>query len=85
MFGEKADFSGMADKLPYPHVGQIQHKTFIEVDEDGTRAGAATAIVGAGGKLTPAYDMVIDRPFFFAIRDDKSGLILFMGSVVDPL
>lgn len=82
--GEQADFSGMADRLPYPHVGQMQHRTFVEVDEEGTRASAATAIVGAGGKLTPAYDIIINRPFFFAIHDDQTGLILFMGCVVEP-
>jgi serpin B len=83
---EQADFSVMSDRLPYPYISQFQHKTFIEVDEEGTTAGAATmAVMCVGGSPTPTFKLAINRPFFFAIRDKRTGLILFMGSVVEPL
>ena len=63
-------------------IGRMDHKTMVEVNEDGTKAAAVTpAIFESGMDFT--YFMV-NRPFFFVIRDDKTGLILFMGSVVDP-
>jgi serine protease inhibitor len=65
------------------YISRIKHKAVVEVNEEGTRAAAATSVemcVAGGGP--PSFH--VDRPFFFAIRDDKTGLILFMGSVVDP-
>lgn len=67
-----------------PFINQFIHKTFIEVDEEGTRAGAvAMALVYAGGKPVPTFEVKVDRPFIFAIRDDKTGLLLFVGCAVD--
>jgi serpin B len=63
------------------------HKTFIEVNEEGTEAAAVTAVVM---KLTSVsegprpFEMIVDRPFFFAIVDRETGLVLFMGSIVNP-
>jgi serpin B len=59
----------------------VRQKTFIEVDERGTRAAAATA-VGVG--ITSFSGFVVDRPFAFAIRERLSGTILFVGLVGDP-
>ena len=64
------------------------HKAFISVDEDGTEAAAATAIVFAvaesGGPRPQPLRVRIDRPFVFLIRDDATGSILFAGRVIDP-
>ena len=62
-------------------ISQITHKTFFEVNEVGAEAAAVTAIEMERG-LPPT--VTIDRPFFCAIRDQQTGAILFMGTVVDP-
>ena len=62
-------------------ISEVKHKAVVVVNEEGTEAAAATAAaVTAGGP--PLF--MVDHPFFFVIRDDKTGLILFMGSVTDP-
>lgn len=80
-----ADFSAMTaeEKL---FVGFIVHQANITVDEAGTEAAAATA-VGVGVTSAPVdqpVDMVVDRPFIFAIRDTVTGAVVFMGRVGDP-
>ncbi|MCL1473613.1 serpin family protein [Argonema antarcticum] len=77
-FSKGADFSAMS---PLPlWISFIKHKTFVEVNEEGTEAAAVTA----GGGTRGGGAMIVDRPFFCAIRDDRTGAILFMGSIVDP-
>ena len=82
-FSRSADFSAM---IPGGGVWieRVIHKTFLEVNEEGTEAAAATAVEMLGVAIRQPFDMVVDRPFFCAIRDDKTGVILFMGSIVDP-
>jgi serpin B len=63
-------------------ISEVRHKTFVEVNEEGTIAAATTAAEGeeeAAGML-----FIVDRPFFCAIRDNQTGTVLFMGSIVDP-
>jgi serine protease inhibitor len=80
---EKADFSGITAEDAY--ISQVKHKTFIEVNEEGTEAAASTSVgIVATSAPPPPFKMVVDRPFFSAIRDDQTGTILFMGSVVNP-
>ena len=79
----RADFSGMKQVPPQLFIAEVKHKTFIEVNEKGTEAAAATS-VEIRDESAPAFNMVIDRPFFFSIVDNKTGSILFMGSVTDP-
>lgn len=76
-------FQGMGMRIRGPvWIEKALQKTFVEVDEEGTRAAAITLInMRAMGGPIP---FTVDHPFFFVIRDDKTGLILFMGSVVDP-
>ena len=81
-FEPKADFSGIGDNLA---LSEVKHKTFVEVNEEGTEA-AATSV---GITLTSAsseqpFQMNVDRPFFCAIRDNQTGTVLFMGSIVNP-
>ncbi len=87
-----ANFSAMfpisADANVY--ISQVKHKTFVEVNEQGTEAAAVTSVEMAVTALPPGeppqrFSMIVDRPFFFAIRDDETGTVLFMGSIVEPM
>ncbi|MEM2356013.1 MAG: serpin family protein [Candidatus Bathyarchaeia archaeon] len=90
-----ADFSGMngvwckstPEKCLY--IGDVLHKAFISVDEKGTEAAAATAIFILIGALGPEEEgivvMKMNRPFIFAILDEQTGMILFLGRVLNPL
>lgn len=83
-----ADFSPMGTPGPDDarlHVSGVFHKAFVKVDEKGTEAAAATA-VGMDGGAAPQklLELRADRPFLFFIRERKSGLVLFMGRVLDP-
>ena len=78
-FGGGADFSGMGPSL---FISEVRHKTFVEVNEEGTEAAAVTAVVGV--KSVPAVFRV-DRPFFFAIYDAETETILFMGTITEPM
>ena len=64
----------------------VYHKCVIEVNEEGTEAAAATAAVMMTRALPmhPPPQVVVDRPFVFAVRDIKSGLLLFIGKVESP-
>lgn len=85
-FSNQANFSNMTSASVA--INQVKHKTFVEVNEEGTEAAAATSV---GMVLTSArmpaeepFQMVVDRPFFCAIRDNQTGTILFMGSIKEP-
>lgn len=78
-FSKNADFSAMT--VPPLWIGKVQHKTFIEVNEEGT---TATAVTNIGGSRGGVAQIIVDRPFFCVICDNKTGAILFMGSVVNP-
>ena len=78
-FSGGADFSGMGPSL---FISEVRHKTFVEVNEEGTEAAAVTAVVGVKS-LPPAFR--VDRPFFFAIYDAETKTILFMGTVTEPM
>ena len=78
-----ADLSGM-DGTHLLFLSDAFHKAFIAVDEKGTEAAAATAVLAVPASMPTGADMQIDRPFLFFIRDVPSGTILFMGRVLDP-
>lgn len=80
----QADFSGMTGGKDL-FIGNVIHKAFVAVDEEGTEAAAATAVImEATGAMMEDLVLVIDRPFIFLIRDLESGQILFMGRVLNP-
>lgn len=83
---QNADFTKMFEDTP-AYIAQVFHKTHIELDAKGTKAAAATA-VEAGAKADfsePEYkEVILDRPFVFAIMDTASGLPVFIGTVCDP-
>ena len=78
-FGGGADFTGMGPSL---FISEVRHKAFVEVNEEGTEAAAVTVVVGVES-APPSF--IVDRPFFFAIYDDRTKSILFMGVVVEPM
>jgi serine protease inhibitor len=75
-----ADFSRITGG-PGLYISQVQHKAFVEVNEQGTEAAAATG-VALPDSAPP--DVSFDQPFLFAIRERESGVILFIGKVGDP-
>ena len=81
-----ADFSGMGPIPPNLYISEVKHKTFVEVNETGTEAAAVTGsrIKRMSGRIEQTVDMLINRPFFFLIRDNDSGTILFMGEITNP-
>ena len=82
---ELADLSGMDGTLKL-NVDNVYHKAFVAVDEKGTEAAAASAVVVVGeSAIMNDINLTVDRPFIFAILDKPSGTILFMGRVVNPL
>ncbi|MGD0862828.1 MAG: serpin family protein [Candidatus Limnocylindrales bacterium] len=82
---DRADFSGItSDERLY--ISHVVHQANIEVDENGTAASAATAVEMAVATAAPmkAVTLRVDRPFLFALRDKRTGAILFLGRIVDP-
>ena len=85
-FSNKADFSRMTSEDDLK-IDQVIHEAFIEVDEEGTEAAAATAVSIVVKSARPDEERIIfraDRPFKFFIKDNKTNTILFMGRVMDP-
>jgi serpin B len=81
----KADFTAMNGGVEPLWIDEVIHKAFVDVNEEGTEAAAATAVVmvGAGRPREPVIFRA-DHPFLFLIRDTRSGAVLFMGRVVNP-
>lgn len=80
----RADFSGMTDQQDL-YIGNVIHKAFVAVDEKGTEAAVATAVVMEGATaMMPENVLTINRPFLFFIRDVETGQILFIGRVLNP-
>src|SRR5262245_12184098 len=85
----RADFSGMRELSDGRRlfISEVKHKAVVEVNEEGTEAAAATSVGISHTSMRPPqqrFSFVADRPFLMAIRDQKTGAILFMGAVVDP-
>jgi serpin B len=83
---KEADFSGISNE-PYS-IGQVIHKAMVDVDENGTEAAAATAVVfrsGAAPREEKSILVKADHPFLFAIRENRTGTVLFLGRLVKPL
>ncbi len=84
----RADFTRMVEPAgDNVFIHEVKHKTFIEVNEEGTEAAAATSVAmvaTTSAEPESPFEMIVDRPFFLAIVDGKTGLVLFMGSIVNP-
>jgi len=86
-----ANFDRMAPRKPddYLFISEVFHQTFLQLDEHGTEAAAATAVVmmrptSIVVDRPPPIDVTVDRPFLFAIQQRSTGACLFLGRVVDP-
>lgn len=83
-FQDDADLGGIGRGLA---ISEVKHKTYVDVNEEGTEAAAVTSV---GVRATavrvepPTFYMEVNRPFFFAIRDNQSGEVLFLGVVQNP-
>ncbi|KAK3150033.1 hypothetical protein QOZ80_3AG0226820 [Eleusine coracana subsp. coracana] len=88
-FSAEADLSQMVDSQAMGqnlYVSSIFHKSFVEVNEEGTEAAAATAaVVSLRSMPIGPIDFIADHPFLFLIREDMTGVVLFVGHVVNPL
>ena len=82
-FSDAADFSGMTPDKMLIRISKVIHKTFVEVNEEGTEAAAVTAVTGDLMAPPPGtiIDYVVNKPFAFAIRENSTGLILFIGKI----
>ncbi len=78
-----ADFSGM-DGTKNLYISSVIHQAYVKVDEKGTEAAAATAVVMTLGAAAPSNVFRADHPFIFIIQERETGNILFLGRVVDP-
>ncbi len=84
-FSKAADFSGMTGGKDL-YISDVFHKAFISVDEKGTEAAAATAVLMELTAMPASpIELEIDQPFLFLIRDRGTGAVLFLGRVVDPV
>ncbi len=82
-FSAKADFSGMDGRPDWLYIASVLHKAFVDVNEEGTEAAAATAVV-MGVKSLP-FEFRADHPFIFLIHGNVTHSILFLGRVVNPV
>jgi serpin B len=80
-----ANFSGMDGRESWLYIGAVLHKAFVDVNEEGTEAAAATAVIMmARAAVMEPPTFRADHPFIFLIRDNGTGSILFLGRVADP-
>jgi serpin B len=85
--GGQADFSGMTTAAADLYISKVVHKAVVEVNEEGTEAAAVTDIsIGVTSALpdNERFLFVADHPFFFAIHDDRTGSLLFVGILNNP-
>jgi serpin B len=85
-FGSEAEFGGIStgERL---YISQVLQKTFVEVNEEGTEAAAASGVAIRPTMVqvpTTPFTMIVDRPFYMAIRENQTGTILFHGAIEDP-
>jgi serpin B len=81
----QADFTKLYKGLQRAYISEVKHKTFVEVNEEGTEAAAVTSVGVAVTSVDPTtFWMRVDRPFVFAIRENRSQTILFVGKIVAP-
>ncbi|MBU9719956.1 MULTISPECIES: serpin family protein [Bacillaceae] len=79
-----ADFSNLSEEVPL-FIDDVLQNAFITVDEEGTEAGAVTVVeMAAGGVPTSNFHMNVNRPFLFRIIHEETGVVMFIGNVVDP-
>jgi serine protease inhibitor len=84
---QRADFGAMVQSTAKTYISSVKHKAFAEVNEEGTEAAAVTSTeirVTSMPIQRKPFQMIVNRPFFFVIRDQSTNAILFAGSIVSP-
>lgn len=85
---DRANFEGMRQPPPGLYISEVKHKAFVEVNEEGTKAAAVTSVefgvTSVKPEEPPGFSFVADRPFFYAIRDNGTASLLFMGTLMEP-
>ena len=88
----RADLSRTWVSLQRLYLSYVSHTAVVEVNEEGTEAATGTFVLGddivfaeEAAEFIPPIPFIVDRPFFFAIRDNQTGTVLFIGVVVDPI
>lgn len=84
MFTDKADFSDLLEQPDPLYVSKVVHKAFIEVNEEGTEAAAATGMIMMARCFIPPCRFAVEHPFYFALVDRKLNLVAFNGRIQDP-
>ena len=82
-FSSSADFSGMTEEEKL-FISEVIHQAYVKVDEKGTEAAAATAVVMMASSAGPRSIFKADHPFIFIIQEKQTGNILFLGKVINP-
>jgi serpin B len=82
-FGAQADFSAMSARRDL-FISGVVHQAFVEVNEEGTEAAAATGVTMRATSFSPTRQLRVDHPFIFLIRENQTGNILFLGRVLSP-
>ena len=82
-FTGAADFSGINPNGDL-YISRVIHKTFVDVNEEGTEAAAVTIVEMLESSAVTAISMIVNRPFVFVIWDHTTGAILFMGKITEP-
>jgi len=82
----RADFSGIVQGSERAYISRVKHKTFAEVNEEGTEAAAVTSVEmrTTSARVQKTFQLIVNRPFLCAIRDNRTGTVLFVGSITDP-
>ncbi len=78
----QADFTRINPTPGLLYISKVKHKTFVDVNEEGTEAAGVTSVEVRQVSIPPT--LYIDRPFLFAIRERFSGTVLFLGLIMDP-
>jgi len=82
---ERADFTNLYDGSGKAYISEVKHKSFIQVDEEGTEAAAATSVTISFTSVGDEFYMRVDRPFIFILYDNHSKTILFIGKINEPI
>ena len=81
----KADFAGMDGRSNWLYIGAVLHKAFVDVNEEGTEAAAATAVMAKCTAMPSRLPVFrADHPFIFLIQEKRTGSIFFAGKLMDP-
>ena len=82
-FGPQADFGRLyePDGKPNLQIGAVLHDAYVSIDERGTEAAGATGVEGQGIGMFDPFEMIVDRPFLFFIRDRSTNTVLYIGRI----